>query len=53
MDTQKAALFDMAPVRFDGKKLALLDQTKLPGDEIYIETVCRLSQVCRKGHGRF
>ena len=37
MDTQKAALFDMAPVRFDGKKLALLDQTKLPGEEIYIE----------------
>lgn len=30
-------IFNIAPVRFDSGRLLLLDQTRLPGEEIYIE----------------
>lgn len=30
-------IFDIAPVRYDGGKMLILDQTKLPGTEEYIE----------------
>lgn len=35
MSTNK--VLDITPIKFDGEKLLLLDQTKLPGEEIYIE----------------
>lgn len=31
------SVLNITPIKFDGGKLSLLDQTKLPGEEIYIE----------------
>ena len=30
-------VFDIAPVRFIDDKMMILDQTRLPGEEVYIE----------------
>ena len=30
-------VFDIVPVKFEDDKMLILDQTKLPGEEVYIE----------------
>ena len=37
MTSCKYEVFDISPVKFDGQTLTLLDQTRLPGEEKYIE----------------
>ncbi|MBQ1229034.1 MAG: S-methyl-5-thioribose-1-phosphate isomerase [Firmicutes bacterium] len=34
-------VFDIAPVKFTGGKMLILDQTKLPGEEVYIEAITK------------
>ena len=34
-------VFDIAPVKFTGGRLLILDQTKLPGEEVYIEAITK------------
>lgn len=41
MNTHKSDVLDIAPIKYDGTKLTLLDQTKLPGEETYIEIKTR------------
>ena len=34
-------VFDIAPVKFIDDKMMILDQTRLPGEEVYIEAVTK------------
>ena len=34
-------VFDIAPVKFIEGKMLILDQTKLPGEEVYIEAITK------------
>lgn len=36
-DEQNMKVFDIVPVKFEDDKMLILDQTKLPGEEVYIE----------------